>query len=125
MGKFGFAVGHEIGHGFDNTGGRFRHDGSIHDWWTENSRQTFNSKANCLVHQYESIEDEKTEFPVNGTHTLSDNIADNAGVSVAFSSWKRVSGEPLNQQLLPGMEEWTPDQLFFLSYANVSIQQLE
>lgn len=121
IGAFGIVAGHEVSHGFDDRGSLYDKDGKLNSWWTEESRKKFEEKAKCFETQYNEIEDEKTQLNLNGKLTLGENIADNGGTNVAFTAWRKVSNEKFNKQLLPGMEEFTPDQLFFLSHANVSI----
>lgn len=122
-GAFGATAGHEVGHAFDDSGSKYDKDGKLHNWWTYESRKNFESKAECFKNQYGSIVDKQTGLHLNGDLTLGENIADNGAVNVAFTAWRRISHEPFNRQLLPGMEDWTTDQLFFIALANVSMQK--
>jgi len=120
LAAFGVVAGHEISHGFDDEGSKYDSDGRLHEWWSKTSRDNFNAKAKCFEDQYGSITDTQTGLKLNGNLTLGENIADNGGIHQAFSVWKKVRSDKNNQLLLPGMDDYSTDQLFFLSYANVS-----
>lgn len=123
LGSFGAVVGHEITHGLSMT---YRDErGRLHNKWrTQGADKNYTERATCLKNQYGSIVDKQTGLKLNGTLTLEDDIADNGGIHVAFATWKRLeTGKRANQQLLPGMKEWTRDQLFFIAYAQVRSTQ--
>ncbi|KAG7390773.1 hypothetical protein PHYBOEH_006921 [Phytophthora boehmeriae] len=112
FGSVGVVVGHEISHGFDDTGANFDAKGNWNAWWTEATVVEFGNRAQCLVDQYSGLytvaEDGKQLVPVDGKKTLGENIADNGGLHVAFDAYRnRVAASADNDS----------DQLFFLSYA--------
>uniref|UniRef100_T1IVE7 Peptidase M13 C-terminal domain-containing protein n=1 Tax=Strigamia maritima TaxID=126957 RepID=T1IVE7_STRMM len=127
-GTMGSALGHEITHGFDLTGTKFNQFGNLEDWLTPQVNQVFRDKSQCFIDQYSKLFITTEEMPtlvqnyyVNGSNTLSENIADNGGLQQAFwayQKWTRLNGQEKMPDLL---REFTPEQLFFLSFSHVSI----
>ncbi|KAI0096493.1 endothelin-converting enzyme 1 [Daldinia grandis] len=119
-GAFASVAGHELSHAFDNSGRHYDEHGNFTDWWTNNTVQEFDKRANCFVEQYSNftVQGNNGEpLHVNGRLTLGENIADAGGVSAAFAAWKsRTEISP--DQNLPGLDFFTQDQLFFVFYAN-------
>ncbi|OTB16113.1 hypothetical protein K445DRAFT_317105 [Daldinia sp. EC12] len=119
-GAFASVAGHELSHAFDNSGRHYDEHGNFTDWWTNNTVQEFDKRANCFVEQYSNftVQGNNGEpLHVNGRLTLGENIADAGGVSAAFAAWKsRTETSP--DQNLPGLDFFTQDQLFFVFYAN-------
>ena len=118
-GAFGSLVGHEITHGFDNDGAQFDENGAYRDWWDNKTMKLFEEKTLCFVDQFSKfhITNQKgKERSVNGNKTLAENIADTGGLSTAYTAWKKRNSQHPNQGL-PGLERFTNDQLFFLSFA--------
>lgn len=74
--SLGFTVGHELTHGFDTTGGLFDFEGTLKDWWTDSTKNVFHEKVQCLVKQYDSFIDPLSKLNMNGSKTLTENIAD-------------------------------------------------
>lgn len=119
-GAFGSVSGHELSHAFDSTGRHYDQNGNYTDWWTEDTVKGFEERADCFVDQYAKYtvpgpDDEPLH--VNGKLTLGENIADAGGVSAAFAAWKKRRVEKANEDL-PGLDHFTQEQLFFVSYAN-------
>ncbi|KAL1469249.1 hypothetical protein MTO96_004958 [Rhipicephalus appendiculatus] len=112
LGALGSIIGHEITHGYDDQGSQFDAEGRIVDWWSNKTEENFNAKKECFIKQYGSILDPITNETIHGENTVGENIADNGGVRVAYAE----SSGPVN---LPGLENFSPDQLFFISYALV------
>uniref|UniRef100_A0A914CY12 Uncharacterized protein n=1 Tax=Acrobeloides nanus TaxID=290746 RepID=A0A914CY12_9BILA len=116
----GAVVGHEVSHAFDDQGGRYDELGNLNDWWDVETAEKFFDKAECFVQQYqeENIK-EAGDQKLNGRLSLGENIADNGGVKTAlaaYKSWKRESG--LNEPALPGFQNFSSEQMFFIAYAN-------
>ena len=119
-GAFGSTVGHELTHAFDNEGAKYDELGVYRDWWDNSTISNFENKAQCFIKQYEkySVEGHDGErVPLNGKLTLGENIADTGGLISAYRAWKRQESLSPNPRL-PGLEEFTNDQLFFLSSAS-------
>ena len=119
-GAFGSVAGHELSHAFDSTGRHYDQNGNYTDWWSKTTVEAFKVKADCFVNQYANFTvlgpDDKP-LHVNGRLTLGENIADAGGLSASFQAWKRRASEKPNKDL-PGLEHFTHDQLFFLTYSN-------
>lgn len=73
-GGIGTVIGHEISHAFDNNGSQFDENGNMNNWWTEKDYETFNNLAKAMIDQFEGIP--FASGNVNGTLTVSENIAD-------------------------------------------------
>uniref|UniRef100_A0A7E4ZZ96 Neprilysin n=1 Tax=Panagrellus redivivus TaxID=6233 RepID=A0A7E4ZZ96_PANRE len=117
----GAVVGHEITHGFDDQGGRYDELGNLNDWWDTSTAEKFYDKADCFVNQYESEKiPEAGGQTLNGRLSLGENIADNAGVKTAYGAYKSWSNEnpSVYEPALPGFQNYTADQIFFIAYAN-------
>ena len=119
-GAFGAVSGHELSHAFDSTGRHYDQTGNYTDWWDDATVKAFEEKVQCFVRQYEDFTVPDAEgklLHVNGRLTLGENIADAGGLNAAFGAWKAVEAEQ-QSQLLPGLQDFTKEQLFFISYAN-------
>ncbi|KAG0207262.1 hypothetical protein BGX28_001481 [Mortierella sp. GBA30] len=124
-GQLGSIVGHEIGHAFDSHGRLFDENGNLRNWWTNSSSEAFDSRAECFVRQYGNFTikgPDGKDYPVDGETSLGENIADNSGLDKAFQTWlERYKSDPesktYNNLVLPGLEQHTPQQLFFVGYA--------
>jgi predicted metalloendopeptidase len=111
-GSIGTVIGHEISHSFDDQGALFDASGRLENWWTKDDFAHFNASAEALVRQYDGYH----PFPdlaVNGKLTISENIADVAGLAAAYDAY-RLS---LSGKEAPTVQGLTGDQQFFLSFA--------
>lgn len=107
-------IGHEMTHGFDDQGRQSDADGSLRDWWTKDDADKFKLLADAVVKQYDAAVVLDT-LHVNGRLTLGENLADFGGVSMAYEAFKKTKQGQSNE-LIDG---FTPDQRFFLSWAQV------
>ncbi|RWS14413.1 endothelin-converting enzyme 1-like protein [Dinothrombium tinctorium] len=126
-GAIGVIIGHEITHGFDDTGALYDEQGRRTNWWANETREKYEEKVKCFVDQYSSYTEPKTGAKVNGSFTIGDNIADNGGLQQAFMAYKIYSALNVTERdrKLPGdMEQFSKEQLFFISYANVTYSKL-
>ncbi len=114
-GAIGMVIGHEMSHGFDTVGRKFDGHGVNHDWWTESVSKNFEAKASCLEKQYDQFKP-LSDLHVNGHLTVTENIADNGGLKMAYIAYKKVSAGKPEPAALPGLN-LNSDQLFFLSMA--------
>lgn len=113
-GAIGVVIGHEMTHGFDDQGRQFDKNGNLKDWWTEGDAERFNERAKVMVNFFDSIEVLPGLY-ANGSLTLGENIADHGGLQVSFQAFKEATKDtPLEVE-----DGFTPEQRFFLSYANV------
>ncbi|GAA4137008.1 M13 family metallopeptidase [Sphingobacterium kyonggiense] len=115
FGGIGAVIGHELSHGFDDSGSQYDGNGNLNNWWTEADREKFEKAADALVAQFESYEPVPGVF-VNGRFTLGENIGDLGGTSVAFDALQMYLKDKGNPGLIDG---YTQDQRFFLSWATI------
>ncbi len=113
-GGIGAVIGHEMTHGFDDQGRQFDADGSLRDWWTKADADKFKSRADQVVNQYNAFTVLDT-IHVNGKLTLGENLADLGGLNVAYEAFKKTR----QGQSMTKTDGFTPDQRFFLSWAQV------
>ena len=113
-GAIGAVIGHEISHSFDNTGALFDASGKLRNWWTKEDFAKFEAAGDALAAQFDTY----APFPdlhVNGKLTLGEDIADVAGVSTAYDAYHAS----WNGKTPPTLDGYTPDQRFFLGFAQV------
>ncbi|XP_077499038.1 neprilysin-1-like [Amblyomma americanum] len=118
LGAIGSIIGHEITHGYDDQGSQYDSEGRLVNWWSNRTEQEFNAKKKCFIEQYGSVVDPVTNSSIHGENTVGENIADNGGVRVAFATYRRLS-ECGATEIIPGLEDFSPEQLYFISYALV------
>lgn len=113
-GGIGAVIGHEISHAFDDQGSKYDGDGNLNNWWTDDDRKAFAELTSKLVDQFAEFEPLPGK-PVNGELTLGENIADLAGLSIAFKAFQySQQGKPREN-----VAGWTPEQLFFVGWSRV------
>lgn len=122
FGGIGVVIGHELTHGFDDQGSKFDADGNLSNWWTDADRAEFEKRTKCISSEYSSfvaVED----VHLNGDLTLGENTADNGGAVIAMMA--------LHSAILSGAKSaaagqlkdgFTPEQRFFLSFAQIWCQ---
>lgn len=115
FGGIGGVIGHEISHGFDDSGSRFDGDGNLNNWWTDSDRKNFDEKVGQLAAQYDKYEPVKGSF-VNGKFTSGENIGDLGGINVAYTALQMYLKDHGNPGKINGL---TQDQRFFMSWATV------
>jgi predicted metalloendopeptidase len=111
-GAIGAVIGHEISHSFDDQGALFDANGRLQNWWTKEDFAHFEAAGKRLIEQFDAYH----PFPdihVNGRQTLSENIADVAGLAVSLDAWRLT----LHGGAAPAAGGFSGEQLFFLSYA--------
>jgi putative endopeptidase len=124
FGGIGVVIGHEYTHGFDDQGAKFDADGNLLNWWTPDDLKQFEARTGCIASEYDGFVTVKDpangDVHLNGRLTLGENTADNGGL--------RVSYVALQKALSPGPREridgFTPEQRFFLGFANVWCQNV-
>jgi putative endopeptidase len=113
-GGIGAVIGHEMSHGFDDNGSKYDADGTLRNWWTEEDRTKFDAKTKALAQQYDAYTVQDS-IHVNGKLTLGENIGDLGGLNVAYEAFKMTEQGKSDKKI----EGFTPDQRFFLSWAQV------
>lgn len=113
-GGIGGVIGHEMTHGFDDQGRQYAADGNLQDWWGPLDAKNFNEKAAVVIKQYNdfTILD---SVHVNGQLTLGENLADLGGLAIAYEAFKKTKQGKSEEKI----DGFTPDQRFFLSWAQV------
>jgi len=113
-GGIGAVIGHEISHGFDDQGSKYNGDGALANWWTDTDRKNFDARTAALVKQFDAYQP-LPGLNVNGSFTLGENIADLAGLNIAFKAYHiSLEGKPA-----PVLDGYTGDQRFFLSFGQI------
>lgn len=113
-GAIGVVIGHEMTHGFDDQGRLFDKAGNMNSWWTDADSKAFKTKTKVLEAQYNAIEI-LPGLNANGAFCLGENIADQGGVSIAFTAFKN-SWRGKRPDDIDGL---SPEQRFFLAFARV------
>ena len=114
-GAIGVVIGHEITHGYDDQGRKYDDQGNMRDWWTPEDKKEFDERAKAVVKAYSAME-VLPRLHANGKLTLGENIADLGGVSLAFEA---LQGRLSAADATAKKDGLTPDQRFFLSYAQI------
>jgi putative endopeptidase len=113
-GGIGAVIGHEISHGFDDQGSKFDAYGNLKMWWTPETRKKFDERTAVLAKQFDAIVPIDS-LHINGEATLGENIGDLGGIAIAYTALENtLRGKP--KELIDG---FTPEQRFFLSFAQV------
>jgi putative endopeptidase len=111
-GSIGAVIGHEISHSFDDQGSQFDASGRLANWWTPEDFEHFKSASAKLVAQYNAYRP-LPDLAVNGQQTLSENIADVAGLAAAYDAYRESAGA----QATATRQGLTAEQQFFISFA--------
>ncbi|MCR4920952.1 MAG: M13 family metallopeptidase [Bacteroidaceae bacterium] len=115
-GAIGVVIGHEMTHGFDDQGSQYDKEGNLRRWWSDEDRQRFEERIQVMRTFHDSIVVLPAEnLHANGSLTLGENMADHGGLMVAFQAFKNATAAAP----LPVLDGFTPEQRFFLAYANV------
>ncbi len=113
-GGIGAVIGHEISHGFDDSGSQYDKDGTLRNWWTPEDLTKFKERAKKLQEQYDAYT-VLDSLHVNGKLTLGENIGDLGGLNAAYEAFKMTPQGKSNKKI----DGLTPDQRFFLAWAQV------
>lgn len=129
-GQLGYTSGHELTHGFDNTGHNYDQTGLLKKTWDNETEASFLNLTQCFVDQVDGFDlhvdyptagapavDAKTNQTLyaNGTMSLGENIADNGGIVTSFAAWSKRKDRDVNNLKLPGLDQFTIEQLFFVA----------
>jgi putative endopeptidase len=111
-GNTGSTIGHELTHGFDDEGRQFDADGNLKDWWTKEDAARFEERVQCVLDQYAQytvVDDIK----INSKLTSGEDVADLGGTLLAYIAWREATAA----QRLAAVDGFTPDQRFFVGFA--------
>ncbi|HEY6122575.1 MAG TPA: M13 family metallopeptidase, partial [Pyrinomonadaceae bacterium] len=119
-GGMGAVIGHEMTHGFDDSGAKFDAEGNLANWWTDEDLKNFKARAQCVVDQFSGFE-VQPGLNENGSLVVGESIADLGGLTIAYAAMKRsMEGKPRPAAI----DGFTPEQRFFLGWAQVWAQKL-
>lgn len=113
-GGIGAVIGHEMSHGFDDSGSQYDKDGNLRNWWTDEDKTKFEAKTKALGEQFDAYTVLDT-IHVIGKLTMGENIGDLGGLNAAYTAFKLTKQGQSNEKI----DGFTPDQRFFLSWAQV------
>jgi predicted metalloendopeptidase len=114
-GGIGGVIGHEITHGFDNSGRKFDAKGNQTDWWTEQDAKNFDARAKCIIEQFDGYFVDP-DVHQKGELVQGESIADLGGLTIAYRAYKKsLEGKPAPAPI----EGLTPDQRFFVSWGRI------
>ncbi len=112
-GAIGMVIGHEMSHGFDDSGSKYDADGNLREWWQPADRQAYEARTDLIVKQFEAYEP-LPGLRINGKLTLGENIGDLGGIKIAWAAFQRA----LERRGRPAaIDGFTPEQRFFLGLA--------
>ncbi len=117
-GAIGVVIGHEMTHGFDDQGCQFDKDGNMVNWWTAEDKAAFDARTKVMEEAFNKIE-VAPGVHANGAFTLGENIADHGGLQVSFLAFTLNEESKPEAERLKTRDGFTPQQRFFLAYANV------
>lgn len=115
FGGIGAVIGHEISHGFDDSGAKYDGDGNLVNWFTDEDLAKFKTVSAALADQYDKYEPVKGTF-VNGKFTLGENIGDLGGAAVAYDALMLYLKD---KGTIAPIDGFTQQQRFFLSWATI------
>ncbi|XP_026840074.1 endothelin-converting enzyme 2 isoform X2 [Drosophila persimilis] len=119
-GSIGTILGHELTHGFDDSGRRFDRDGNMVEWWSNQTINEYVNRTECFVEQYSRYHLADIDEYIDGELTLGENIADNGGMREAYYAYRLYVKEMGRERSkLPGLEHYTHEQLFFIAFGNL------
>jgi putative endopeptidase len=119
FGGIGVVIGHELTHGFDDQGSKFDAEGNLKNWWTQADRDEFDKRTSCIADEYSSFV-AVDDVHLNGRLTLGENTADNGGLRIALAALHKDM--EMNPKVAATKDGFTPEQRFFLGFAQVWCQ---
>src|SRR5215813_1112529 len=117
-GGIGGVIGHEMSHGFDDSGAKFDAEGNLANWWSETDLKSFKERSQCVVDQFNSYE-VQPGLNQNGKLVVGESIGDLGGLAISYAAFKKsLEGKPRPANI----DGFTPEQRFFLGWAQVWAQ---
>jgi putative endopeptidase len=113
-GGIGAVIGHEMSHGFDDSGSQYDASGNLKNWWTAEDKAKFDAKTKALGEQFDAYTVLDTVHVI-GKLTMGENIGDLGGLNAAYTAFKMTKQGQSNEKI----DGFTPDQRFFLAWAQV------
>lgn len=103
-GGIGTVIAHEISHAFDNNGSKIDENGNLNNWWDEEDFKKFDDLCNKMIKQFDGLQ--IGDGKVNGTLTVSENIADNGGLSCSLEALKKLGEYNLEEFFINWARIW-------------------
>jgi putative endopeptidase len=122
-GAIGGVMGHEMTHGFDDQGRQYDSQGNLRDWWTPADAAEFTKRANVVDRQYDAFSP-LDSVHVNGKLTMGENLADFAGLTIVYGALQKQLAQRYGAGPRPKFDGFTPEQRFFLSWAQLRRQNI-
>jgi predicted metalloendopeptidase len=116
-GAIGAVIGHEMTHGFDNSGRRYDARGNVRDWWTSDDAANFTTRAQCIIDEYSGFSP-APGVNIQGKLVQGEAIADLGGITIAYKAFARTREFASGRKI----DGYTPQQRFFLAFANLWAQ---
>lgn len=117
-GAIGGVMGHEMTHGFDDQGRQYDSQGNLRDWWTKADGEEFTRRAAVVGTQYDAFSPLDSVY-VNGKLTMGENLADFAGLTIVYAALQKQLQKQYGNSPRPKIDGFTPEQRFFLSWAQL------
>ncbi|MGI9102729.1 MAG: M13 family metallopeptidase [Terriglobales bacterium] len=121
FGGIGAVIGHELTHGFDDQGAKFDGEGNLRNWWSLADKAEFEKRTGCISDEYDQFV-AVDDVHLKGRLTLGENTADNGGVRLSLMALHDKQKE--EGKTPPPIDGFTPDQRFFISYAQIWCQNV-
>uniref|UniRef100_A0A1B6DN65 Peptidase M13 N-terminal domain-containing protein n=2 Tax=Clastoptera arizonana TaxID=38151 RepID=A0A1B6DN65_9HEMI len=118
-GGIGYVMAHEITHGFDDMGSQFDKIGNLVVWWKEKTREEFKKRMQCVIDQAGNYTVKTVNMALNGINSQGENCADAGGIRMSYAAYSDWAEKHAPEPRLPGLEQYTPQQMFWMSSANV------
>lgn len=115
FGGIGAVIGHEMTHGFDDSGAEFDSEGNLKNWWSDSDKANFQELTKKLAAQFDKYEPVKGTF-INGIFTSGENIADLGGVAISYDALQMYLKD---KGAVGKIDNFTQEQRFFISWATV------
>ncbi|WBA41026.1 M13 family metallopeptidase [Hymenobacter canadensis] len=122
-GAIGGVMGHEMTHGFDDSGRQYDSEGNLRDWWTPADAAEFTKRAAVVGTQYSAFSPLDSVY-VNGKLTMGENLADFAGLTIVYAALQKQLDKQYGKGNRPLIDGFTPEQRFFLSWAQLRRQNI-
>ena len=113
-GGMGAVIGHEMTHGFDDEGAKFDAEGNLKDWWTPGDLKNFKDRGDCIAQQFQAFE--LDGLHENGKLVEGESIADLGGLTISYAAFEKTLA---GKSAAPPIDGFTPEQRFFLGFAQV------
>ncbi len=121
FGGIGAVIGHELTHGFDDQGAKYDAAGNFRNWWTDADKAEFEKRTSCIADEYSQFV-AVDDVHLNGRLTLGENTADNGGIRLSLMALHDKMAE--EKRAPAPIDGYTPDQRFFISYAQIWCQNV-